>query len=157
MEAKENAAEKRIVDQLTFGEKTVKRAKFEAFECTVVGPYEVEVTNASYGDHSDGHSYRVFIDQHGVPVSCSCPGFRHHYGPKDKADKHMVALATMGGPTALQAAIAFENPTSVSNGDRVATDGGDWGQREGSDECRECEGRFPCWDCVESGRRSLPV
>ena len=45
----DTTAEKSIVDELTFGAKTAKRVGWEAWEFSVAGPHQIEVTNASWG------------------------------------------------------------------------------------------------------------
>jgi hypothetical protein len=109
MQANDTTAEKRTaVEHLNFGAKTTKRVTWEAWEFTVVGPHQVEVTNASYGFLKDDHSYTVGVEEHDevtVPVECGCPADRHR---EDYACKHRVALATVGGPTVMDAALDAE-------------------------------------------------
>jgi len=133
--------QKSVVAQLNFGAKTAKRVGWESWEFTVVGPYEVEVTNASYGYLKDDHSYRVMVaeaEAGTVPAVCDCPAdqYSEHYDCK-----HKVALAAVGGPTVLNAAVDFD-PAPVP----VRADGG----------C-ECDAHeFPCFECYRSGQRELP-
>lgn len=101
------SVEKSIVAELAFDTKTAKRVAWSEWEFTIVAPFTVEVANASYGYLKDDHTYEVMIDEKGVPVSCSCPGFEHHHKPKGRVGKHMLALATIGGPTVLEAARDF--------------------------------------------------
>jgi hypothetical protein len=127
------ADDKRIVDQLTFTSKTTKRVTWEAWEFTVVGPHQVEVTNASYGFQKEDHAYVVGVEERSgvlVPAECECPADRHH----DPDCKHKVALATVGGPTVLHAAVNVKSATATSSRstperrptvtDRLQTDGG---------------------------------
>lgn len=67
---------------------TTKRAQYEAFEFDLEAPGLVRVTNGSYGDGADDHSYTVTIEA-GVPTSCTCPADEHRSG----ACKHRVAVA----------------------------------------------------------------
>jgi hypothetical protein len=130
------------VEYLDYTPRTLKRVEWEAYEFTVVGPHLIEVTNASYGSEKHDHSYTVGVavrDGVAVPSECECPADIHH----DSDCKHKTALAIVGGPTVLNAAVNFDAPTSVLG---VATDGG----------CA-CDGnRLPCFDCVLAGRRELP-
>ena len=149
------------VEQLSFGSRTANRVTWEAFEFTVVGPYQVKVTNASYGYLKEDHSYVVGVEERGeavLPAECECPADIH----QDGACKHRVSLATVGGPTVLNAAVDFENPAPTSSdsdsmtaADRLRADGGNSDQREGEDKCG-CTSELPCWDCFDAGRRDLP-
>lgn len=141
METTESSQDKRIVEQLSFGAKTSKRVGWESWEFTVVGPHQVEVTNASYGFEKDDHAYIVGVAERDglvVPTECECPADQYN---EEYDCKHKVALATVGGPTVLNAALAFDpSPT------RVKADGG----------C-ECDADdFPCFECYRLGRRELP-
>jgi hypothetical protein len=160
METTESSQDKRIVEQLSFGAKTSKRVGWESWEFTVVGPHQVEVTNASYGFEKDDHAYIVGVAERDglvVPAECECPADQYN---EEYDCKHKVALATVGGPTVLNAAIAFENPTPASSGDdsetmasKLRADGGDCDQHEDSD-C-ECTPEFPCADCYINGKRGF--
>lgn len=136
-------AEKRIaVENLDFGAKTAKRVAWESWEFTVVGPHQVRVTNASYGFLKDDHSYTVGVDlRNGLasPAECECPADIHH----DQDCKHKVALATVGGPTVLNAAVEAE--ASRDNKELKA---------DGGCECDSDE--LPCFECYNTGRRDLP-
>ena len=131
MEDTTTAADKSIVDQLEFGAKTAKRAGWEAWEFTIVGPHQVEVTNASYGCDKKDHSYTVGIDNRAgipVPAECECPADLH----RESDCKHKVALATVGGPVVLNAAVDYEDTGGLSVrdenvptvADKLQTDGG---------------------------------
>ena len=130
------------VEHLEYTPRTLKRVEWESWEFTVVGPHLIEVTNASYGFEKDDHAYTVGVevrDGVAIPAECECPADVHH----DSDCKHKTALAIVGGPTVLNAAVDFEGSSPVLG---VATDGG----------C-ECDGdRLPCFDCVLAGRRELP-
>ncbi|QSG11815.1 SWIM family zinc finger [Halapricum desulfuricans] len=126
---------------MNFDTKTAKRVAWSEWEFTIVGPFEIEVCNASYGFKKRDHVYRVMIDEQGEPVSCTCKGFKHYHGPNDRVGKHMLAVAAVGGPTVLNAAVDFDPAPAP-----VKADGG----------C-ECDGHeFPCFECYRSGRRELP-
>jgi hypothetical protein len=131
MQTNETGRQKRAVEQLTFGTKTSKRVSYSEWEFTVVAPFEIEVCNASYGYLKDEHIYRVMIDEQGIPVSCTCPGFKHYHGPNGNAGKHMLAVAAIGGQTLLDAAATFlpnvtpsEKIETTPIADRLKPDGG---------------------------------
>lgn len=173
MSENEFAAEKRIVTQLDFGPKTAKRIGWEAWEFTIVSPYQVEVTNASYGTEKDDHAYVVGIkecDGVAIPAECECPADVH----RDPDCKHKVALATVEGPTVLDAAVTFDPSaaTSSDNGaervttaaDALRTDGGAvaiGAQTIKPDTCPNgeqwCSGpdgdSLPCFDCYRGEDR----
>jgi len=132
MEATNCSPEKSIVQQLDFDASTAKRVGWERFEFTVVGPHQVRVTNASYGFKKDDHSYVVGIEKRGgvpIPAECECKADLHN---EDQDCKHKVALATIGGPTVLNAAVEAEAappfPSSdddvTTAADKLQTDGG---------------------------------
>jgi hypothetical protein len=98
---------KSIVSDLEFDIRTSKRVAWSQWEFTVVAPFEIEVCNASYGFEKNEHTYRVMVDVQGIPVSCNCKGFTHYHSPNGRVGKHMLAVATIGGPTLLNAAVAF--------------------------------------------------
>ena len=156
MQANEPFSQKRAVEQLNFGSKTRKRASWEAWEFTIVGPNQVRVTNASYGHLKADHSYTVRVEERdglALPASCDCPADQHREG---YACKHRVGLAIIGGPTVLNAAAAFSLNTSTPDRE-IATDGGS----PETDTCPNgdslCDGPdgddLPCFDCYELPRR----
>jgi hypothetical protein len=169
MRENESTAEKRIVEQLDFGPKTAKRVTWEAWEFIVVGPHQVEVTNASYGFEKDDHAYVVGVDERdsvAVPAECECPADLH----REPDCKHKLAVATVGGSTVLQAAVAFESPAPASSdsptdgattaADMLQTDGGTVAVEapaKGADTCPNgeewCPGpdaeELPCFECFE--------
>lgn len=152
MENHDYADEKRIaVEHLDFGGKTAKRVGWEAFEFSVDGPHQVRVTNAAYGFLKEEHSYTVgvaVVDGQALPAECNCPADVH----REPDCKHKVALATVGGPTVLNAAVGLESPTANETdspetmADSLRTDGG----------CECDKGDFPCFECYLSDRRELP-
>jgi hypothetical protein len=151
-----------VVDQLSFDTKTAKRVAYSQWEFTIVGPYEIEVCNASYGYLKDEHAYRVMIDEAGIPVSCTCKGFKHYHSPNGRVGKHMLAVATVGGRTLLGAAREF-SPQSTPAGktdtetvaEKLKTDGGAMTTETEPDTCQNgepyCDGPesddLPCFDC----------
>lgn len=163
-----------IVRHLDFNAITAKRVAWGDWDFTIVGPSTVEVTNASYGFLKDEHTYRVVLDEEGLPDSCECPGYEHHFGPKGMADKHMVAPAVVGGPIVIEAARSYpaDEPSTLTSPGResegLVTDGGAVtgpGVASGSlteddeDECEACEelpDDFPCANCYISGAKDFP-
>lgn len=162
-------ADKRIVAELSFGAKTAKRVEWEAWEFEITGPHQVEVTNASYGVEKEDHAYTVGIEKRGglpVPAECNCPADIH----RDPDCKHKVALATVGGPVVLNAAVDFENAAAGLSGStpdgittaahKLQTDGGMTPSGDGPDACPNGDGRcdgphgeaLPCFDCFEVNR-----
>jgi len=161
MEDTESSQEKRVVEQLEFDARTAKRAGWEQFEFTVVGPLEVEVANASYGDEKDDHTYLVEIEKRaGVPVpdECECPADNH----RNQACKHRIGLATIGGLTVLNAAasaatLSASNADVTPSSEKIQTDGGTVAIAQDSERCPNddpsCNGpegeNLPCFDCYE--------
>jgi hypothetical protein len=170
-----SAADKSIVNELSFGAKTSKRVGWEAWEFSVEAPHLVRVTNASYGFEKEDHSYLVGIEDRDdvlVPAECECPADKYN---EEYDCKHKVALATVGGPVILQAAADCPTPT-VDGGettrqtleDRLRADGGGVTDETPEDfpalnakkpedcDCPELSGDVPCWPCVRDGKRELP-
>lgn len=161
MSIKTQTAEKRTaVEYLEFNTRTIKRVTWESWEFTVVGPYHVRVTNASYGYLKDDHSYTVGVEERDgvvVPAECECPADVH----REPDCKHKLALATVAGPSVLNAAVAFENPapdtdaavTVTTGADLLTTDGGVLAEAKPDDrqECPECAklSDLPCWPCYQ--------
>jgi hypothetical protein len=153
MSSKATTTEKRIVNQLSFGAKTAKRVTWEAWEFEIVAPYQIRVTNASYGIEKDDHQYTVTVEKQDgvlVPVECECPADQYN---EDYACKHRVAVATIGGPVMLDAASAFEQPETD---DRIRADGGVI-EAETDDVrpddcgCVESMRGLACWPCYRDG------
>lgn len=165
MTTNDKTAEKRtVVDQLSFDTKTAKRVAYSQWEFTIVGPFEIEVCNASYGYLKGEHVYRVMIDEAGVPVSCTCKGFKHYHGPNGRVGKHMLAVATVGGRTLLEAAREFspnstpsEKNTTTTAAEKLKADGGREVVDSKTDTCPNgytfCDGPdgdvLPCFPCVD--------
>ncbi|MFC7174233.1 SWIM zinc finger family protein [Haloplanus litoreus] len=107
METNESGKEKTAVEYLNYGEKTAKRAEYEAWSFRLAGPLQVLVTNESYGVEKDAHAYVVAVEDVGgviVPRECECPADRF----RDDYDcKHKLALTLGSGPVVMEAAAAF--------------------------------------------------
>lgn len=155
MSSKTRGNEKRTaVEYLSFDARTSKRVTWESWEFTVVAPFQVEVTNASYGYLKEEHAYIVEVeDRDGlvVPAECECPADVHW----EPDCKHKVALATVGGPTVLDAAANFEEPSPETRG-ALTADGGLPAEDELDVECcpngdPDCGGpngdELPCFPC----------
>lgn len=129
------------LSELQYSEKTAKRAQFEGFEFSIEGPGRVRVTNASYGEEKDDHSYTVTVTD-GVPTECTCPADEHREG----ACKHRVAVAIRG--PIMEAAAGV--PARADGGMVVAPDTqGESDQDTRPEDC-ECLPSFedlPCWPC----------
>jgi len=162
----DSTAEKRIVQKLDFDAKTAKRVGWEMWEFTIVGPHQVEVTNAAYGFLKDDHSYVVGIEKRGdvpIPAECECPADIH----REPDCKHKVALTTVGGATVLNAATAFTESSApfpsrsaenvTTGADKLQADGGAVTSDDQAGDCpngdERCDGPdgdvFPCFDCFE--------
>lgn len=158
METTQSETQKRIVEQLNYGRKTEKRSTWEVWSFRVVGEQQVEVTNESYGFEKEEHQYVVEVEDRGglfVPDTCECPADQYNEGYDCK---HKVALASVGGPVVLGAAMAYssekqaEEPELVADGGvsvEAETDNSD----ERPDDC-DCSPTFeelPCWPCYRDG------
>ena len=152
MQATQTKTQKRIVEQLNFGAKTAKRVRWEAWSLKIVDPRKVEVTNESYGFEKDDHRYVVTVEERDglfVPVECECPAdeFNEEY-----ACKHRVAVATVGGPVVLGAAIAYTSDESESP---LRADGGiikaESDERPDDCDCSPLFEDLPCWPCYRDG------
>jgi uncharacterized Zn finger protein len=79
----------------------------------------------------------------GIPDSCTCLAATHG----EDACKHRVA-------------VAIRSPVLAAATRQVAADGGtvvdDGEPAEDDEECADCIGDFPCWECVRTGRREMP-
>jgi hypothetical protein len=163
METNDSAAEKRTgtaVKHLNFGKKTALRVSWEMWSFRIAGPHQVEVCNESYGYLKDDHKYTVGVevrDGLAVPAECDCPA--DLFGD-DYDCKHKVALATVGGPTVLNAAVNYESSTKETPSDletmadKLRADGGDRDQQEANEKCG-CTSDFPCADCFINGKREF--
>ena len=161
MSHSDTIADKTVVDQLDFGTKTAKRVGWEAFEFSIVGPHQVEVINASYGFQKGEHSYTVGVQRRDgvpVPVECDCPTDVH----REPDCKHKVALATVGGSTVLEAALAYDDSPPLSRqspestttvAEKIETDGGEDTCPNGYKLCDGSNGDvLPCFSCAKMHR-----
>lgn len=118
----------------------------------------VEVTNASYGFQKDDHSYTVGVEKRGglaVPAECACPADKYN---EEYDCKHKMALATVGGPTVLNAAIDFDDSAPRSSRSDTETAADKLRAEGGDDECdcSDWDDDLPCADCYISGKREFP-
>ena len=135
------------LSRLEFTNRVAKRAQYEAFEYTLT-PEGVTVRNGSHAD-PENHEYLVTV-RDGLPIACTCPADARFEG----ACKHRIA-------------VAIRRPILDAASTHVATDGGTTidadqmsedhdSSADESEECSECFDEFPCWECVRTGRKSLP-
>ena len=153
METNETSDHKSAVGQLDFDSRTSKRVTWEAWEFTVIGPHQIEVVNASYGSEKADHTYTVGIEDRdgvAVPSECNCPADLH----REPDCKHRVALAAIGGPTVLDAALAFESPARETEPESNSETVADKLRADGGCDCDQWD--LPCFECFDSGRRELP-
>lgn len=156
------------VEHLSFNARTAHRVAWESWEFTIAGPHQVKVTNASYGYLKDEHAYVVGVEERMgvvVPAECECPADIHH----ESDCKHKVALATVGGPTVLNAAVTYENLAPATDdrkpmttaADKIAAGGGVPAvakqDEDDGDECEECANLsgLPCFACYRAGKATL--
>ncbi|WP_436926209.1 SWIM zinc finger family protein [Halosimplex amylolyticum] len=149
------------LQQLEFPTRVAKRAQYEAFEFTLSSD-GVVVRNGSHAN-PDEHEYLVTVED-GVPATCECPADEQYEG----ACKHRVAVAIRR---------PLLDAVTAATGQPVVADGGEvepalvalgseceFGESElgaehtvpDDEDCPECIGKFPCWDCVRTRRRDLP-
>ncbi|MFP8958304.1 SWIM zinc finger domain-containing protein [Natrialbaceae archaeon A-CW3] len=141
------------LSSLEFTRRTAKRAQYEAFEYQLT-PEGVLVRNGSHAN-PDEHEYLVTVTN-GVPTRCECPADEHYKG----ACKHRVAVAIRRPiiQAATENQLIADGGLPVERKDRAQdVSSGDGGQSSPDSECwcETSEGSFPCWDCVQTGRRSL--
>ena len=135
---------KHVLSQLEYTNRTLKRAEYEVYEFSL-REANILVRNGSHESPED-HEYLVTIED-GVPITCECPADAHY----DGACKHRVAVALRASVLEASAQI------------RTIVDGGRVNEQTAMEEdedlecdCIEHPGRFPCWECVESGRIEYP-
>lgn len=145
------------LQQLEFSTRVAKRAQYEAFEFSLF-PGGVTVRNGSHANPSE-HEYLVRIED-GIPAVCECPADERY----DGACKHRVAVA-IRRPLLDAVGAADGSQPVAADGGRVTTPTEDKPERSplqdertarDEEECSECIGEFPCWECVRTGRRELP-
>jgi len=130
---------------ITASKRVLKRAQYEAFELSLFEG-DIIVRNASHANPSE-HEYRITI-QDGRPTKCSCPADANYKG----ACKHRVGVAIRR--PVLEAASEMQVLTDggrppVPQFDALETDGEECA-------CADLHEDFPCWECVRTGKRSLP-
>lgn len=129
-------------------DRVLKRAQYEAFEFSLLDG-DVRVRNGSHRNPAD-HEYRVSVVE-GVPVACDCPADAAY----DCPCKHRVAVAVR--PRILD--IATKMRTAAGRGGATGAErlGGQSPNADSARcECGELPDEFPCWECVRTGRRTLP-
>ena len=144
---------KNPLTSLDYTKRVAKRAQYEAFEFTLV-PDGIRVRNGSYAD-PENHEYLVTVTD-GVPDSCTCPADARFEG----ACKHRVAVAIR---RPLVDAVMVDTDVAADGG-ALAGDAADEGPESDAEThpatdtepCEECFPEFPCWECVRTGRKSLP-
>lgn len=142
-----------VLSELTYSEKTAKRAQWESFEFSVPANGTVVVANVSYGDEADEHTHAVNVED-GVPTSCTCKGDEYQPG----ACKHRVAVA-------INAPVLSAASASGPDGKRALADGGALVEpvQEENDEDEDCdcahfeEGALPCFECYREGIEEVPA
>ena len=145
------------LERLEFPTRVAKRAQYEAFEFTLTDG-DVRVRNGSHADPSD-HEYLVTIED-GLPATCECPADDAYEG----ACKHRVAVAIrrplLDAVTASERAVAADGgqvgPAEPVAEDTPSTECGGSDPDPNVVECEDCLDDFPCWECVRTGRKSLP-
>lgn len=137
------------LEQLEFTTRVAKRAQYEAFEFSITEA-GVRVRNCSHEEPAD-HEYVVSVED-GLPTACDCPADERF----DGACKHRVAVVirkpVLEAVTATSVAadggvdgeVVSESDLDVEDGDPDDCD------------CDELPGDFPCWECVRTGRRTIP-
>ncbi|MFC6787123.1 SWIM zinc finger family protein [Halobaculum halobium] len=151
--------------QLAPTTRVLKRAQYEAFEFSIRTD-GIHVRNASYAD-PENHEYLVTLSEE-IPAACTCPADARF----DGACKHRVAVA-IRSPVLAAARDVSTTRVAADGGERgavtprrspVDTDSIDeddtpagGGDVETPEDC-ECDGLdgFPCWACVDAGRRTVP-
>ncbi|AQL42124.1 hypothetical protein BV210_05080 [Halorientalis sp. IM1011] len=138
------------LEQLEFTSRVAKRAQYEAFEFELT-PAGVSVRNCSHANPAD-HEYLVTISE-GLPTACTCPADARF----DGACKHRLAIAIreplLDAAQAQQMAADGGTATSPSD-DETGVTGTD--TTDDACDCSDLRDDFPCWECVRTGRRSLP-
>ncbi|RDI69591.1 SWIM zinc finger family protein [Halopelagius longus] len=126
----------------------LKRAQYEAFEFSLIES-DILVRNESHADPAN-HEYRVTIEER-VPISCECPADETYSGPC----KHRVAVAIRQPIIDAAQRVQMATDGGVSNTNQTPTEDSEEATPPNCD-CDELPDDFPCWECVESGRRDIP-
>ncbi|MDS0301181.1 SWIM zinc finger domain-containing protein [Halogeometricum sp. S1BR25-6] len=123
--------------------RVLKRAQYEAFAFSVLDG-DIRVRNESHEKPAD-HEYLVTV-VNSIPAACECPADATYEGPC----KHRVAVAIR--PRILDFATKVQ---VVADGGTRATDHYEPAESAQCD-CDELNEGFPCWNCVQTGRKALP-
>jgi hypothetical protein len=144
--------------------RVLKRAQYEAFTFSLFED-DVLVRNESHL-HPSEHEYLVTVDA-GVPIACECPADKRYDGPC----KHRVAVAirkpvldfvrdvhlvTDGGPKARHREPGDERTTTETDPVTFGNTDVDSSDEDENCDCHLLDDDFPCWECVDAGRRQLP-
>ncbi|MDS0301364.1 SWIM zinc finger domain-containing protein [Halogeometricum sp. S1BR25-6] len=121
----------------------LKRAQYEAFAFSVLDG-DIRVRNESH-ENPATHEYLVTV-VNGIPATCECPADAAYEGPC----KHRVAIAIR--PRILELVTKVQ---VVADGGTRATDHYEPAESDQC-ECDKLDDGFPCWDCVRTGRKTLP-
>ena len=133
------------LEHLAFPIWVAKRAQYDAFEVSVTEA-SVCVRNCSHDEPAEHESVASVAD--GVPAVCECLADERF----DGACKHRVAVAIRTPVMAKSvAADGGVDEEVISESDSDVEDG-----TPDDCECGELPGAFPCWECVRTGRRTLP-
>lgn len=126
--------------------RVLKRAQYEAFEFSLYED-DILVRNESYAD-PENHEYRVIVED-GLPTHCTCPADARYPGPC----KHRVAVAirrpVLDAVRTMQLVADGGVPPRTDTEPETDETPCEYG-------CDEHPEAFPCWECVRTGRRSLP-
>jgi len=132
--------------ELDPSKRILKRAQYEAFQFSL-HEGNVLVRNESHAD-PENHEYRVTIKD-GLPVSCECPADEH----AEEACKHRVGVAIR--PSIIESATEVQALTDGGTKTRELPEE-DLPEEEPTPGCEHLDEEFPCWECVQSGRREIP-
>ncbi|WP_458190046.1 SWIM zinc finger family protein [Haladaptatus sp. NG-WS-4] len=138
-----------VLSELTFTNRVAKRAQYEALEFSLE-TRGVLVRNSSHANPGD-HKYLVTV-RDGIPIACECPADNRY----DGACKHRVGVAIR--TPLLQA--ATDHSLVADGGTQIEKESETHVEDSDTDQPADCDcdglGGFPCWPCVQSGRRDLP-
>ena len=123
--------------------RVLKRAQYEAFDFAVLNG-DIRVRNESH-ENPANHEYLVTI-VNGIPATCECPADATYEGPC----KHRVAVAIRPRILDLVARVQV-----VADGGTRANGHYELAESDQCD-CDELNDGFPCWNCVRTGRKTLP-
>ena len=132
------------LSQLKYTSRTLKRAQYEAFEFSLQDT-NILVRNGSH-EIPENHEYLVTIKD-GIPVACECPADAHY----DGACKHRIAVAIR--TSVLEASVHVQ---AIADGGRVNDQAATEEDEEIECDCIKHPGKYPCWECVKTGRIKYP-